>query len=93
LREPPARTIATRCCSPSRAHRPHLGDPEAIAHVRAAYEAAHDQTERAHAALAVMGAATPEPEQIEEALRLIERAADGVAGRDREVELQLEAAR
>jgi DNA-binding CsgD family transcriptional regulator len=71
----------------------HLGDPEAIAHVRAAYDAATSVTERAHAALAVMWAATPEPEQVGEALRLIERALDGIAGRDRELQLQLRAAR
>jgi DNA-binding CsgD family transcriptional regulator len=71
----------------------HLGDPAAIAHVRAAYDAAADETERAHAALAVMWAATPEPEQVREALRLIESTVDGVKGSDRELELQLEAAR
>jgi DNA-binding CsgD family transcriptional regulator len=93
LEEPPAAadrhalllTLAHACS--------HLGDPEAIEHVRAAYGAAADEIERAHAALAVMWAAQPAPEQVAEALRLIEQAIDGMAGRDRELELQLEAAR
>jgi DNA-binding CsgD family transcriptional regulator len=71
----------------------HLGDAEAIDHIQAAYDAAGDEVERAHAALAVMWATGPAPEQIEQGLRLIEPAIEGMAGHDRELGLQLQAAR
>ena len=71
----------------------HLGRPEAIGHIRAAYDAAVDELGRAQAALAVMGAADPAPEQVALALGLVEPAIAGMAGRDRELELQLQAAR
>jgi len=71
----------------------HLGGPDAIEHVQAAYDAGGDEIERAHAALAVMWATGPAPDQVEQALRLIEPAIESMAGRDRELELRLEAAR
>jgi DNA-binding CsgD family transcriptional regulator len=71
----------------------HLGGRDAIDHVRAAYDAAGDELERAHAALAVMWATGPAPDQVEQAIRLIEPAMEGLGGRDRELALQLEAAR
>jgi DNA-binding CsgD family transcriptional regulator len=71
----------------------HLGGRDALEHVRAAYDAAGDDGERAHAALAIMTATSPAPEQVQQALGMVEPAIEGVAGRDRELELQLRAAR
>jgi DNA-binding CsgD family transcriptional regulator len=71
----------------------HLGEPGAGAYVRAAYDAAPDEAGRARAALAVMWTANPTPEEVAAGLELIEPALAGIAGRDRELELQLEAAR
>ena len=74
------RATGTRCCSRSRARRTTSASPEALEHVRAAYDAAGDEIERAHAALAVMWATGPAPEQVEQALRMIEPAIAGHGG-------------
>jgi DNA-binding CsgD family transcriptional regulator len=70
-----------------------LARPEALDRVVAAFEAAGDDVERARAALGLMWASGPGHQAPEEALAMIERAIEGVAGRHRELELELQAAR
>jgi DNA-binding CsgD family transcriptional regulator len=70
-----------------------LGRPEALDRVLEASDAALDEVDRAHAALALMWASGPGRQDPEQALAMIERAIGGVAGRHRELELRLEAVR
>jgi len=70
-----------------------LARPEALHQVIAAFEAARDDVERARAALGLMWASGPGRQAPEEALAMIERAIEGVAGRHRELELELQAVR
>jgi len=70
-----------------------LGRREALDRVLEASDAALDEVDRAHAALALMWASGPGRQDPHEALGMIERALEGVAGRDRELELKLEAVR
>ena len=71
----------------------NLGDPRALEHVRAAYDAAGDAVGRAHAALALMWATSASADDVGATLRTIEAAIAGVTERDRELALQLQAAR
>ena len=70
-----------------------LGRPEALDHVLEASDAAGDEVDRAQAALALMWASGPGRQDPQEALTMVEQAIAGVAGRHRELELKLEAAR
>ena len=70
-----------------------LGRPEALDHVREAFRTATDEVERAEAALALMWATGPGQQDPQEAFAMLEQAFAGVAGRHRELELQLEAVR
>ena len=70
-----------------------LGRPEALDHVREAFRTAGDEVERAEAALALMWATGPGQQDPQEAYAMLEQALAGVAGRHRELELQLEAVR
>ena len=70
-----------------------LGRPGALDHVLEASDAATDEVQRAHAALALMWASGPGRQDPLEALGMVERALQGVAGRHRELELELEAVR
>jgi DNA-binding CsgD family transcriptional regulator len=70
-----------------------VGRPEALDHVLAAFDAAGDAAERAEAALALMWSTGPGRQDPRQALAMIEQARAEVAGRDRELELKLEAAR
>ena len=70
-----------------------LGRPEALDHVREAFRTADDEVERAEAALALMWATGPGQQDPQEAYAMLEQALAGVAGRHRELELQLEAVR
>ena len=70
-----------------------LGRVEALDHVLEASNAAADEVQRAHAALALMWASGPGRQEPLEALAMVEQALHGVAGRHRELELELEAVR
>ena len=70
-----------------------LGRPEALDRVLEASDAALDEVDRAHAALALMWASGPGRQDPEQVLAMVEQAIGGVAGRHRELELRLEAAR
>jgi DNA-binding CsgD family transcriptional regulator len=70
-----------------------LGRANALAHVMEASDAANDEVQRAHAALALMWASGPGRQDPQEALAIVEQALQGVAGRHRELELELEAVR
>ena len=70
----------------------NAGDSGAAVRVRAAYDAASDDRGRAHAALALMWATSPDPQAVKDGLRMIEPAITGIADRDRELALQLRAA-
>jgi DNA-binding CsgD family transcriptional regulator len=70
-----------------------LGRAEALDHVLEASDAAADEVQRAHAALALMWASGPGRQDPLEALAIVEQALQGVAGRHRELELELEAVR
>ena len=70
-----------------------LGRPEALDRVLEASDAAVDEVQRAHAAIALMWASGPGRQDPLEALAMVERALAGVAGRHRELELGLEAVR
>jgi DNA-binding CsgD family transcriptional regulator/Flp pilus assembly protein TadD len=59
----------------------------------AASHAATDEVQRAHAALALMWASGPGQQDPLEALTMVDQALQGVAGRDRELEHELEAVR
>ncbi len=89
---PPARERSALLLDLARAEH-GLGRPEALERVLAASEVAVDDVERAQAALALMWASGPGRQDPQEALAMIERAIAGVAGRDRELELRLEAVR
>jgi DNA-binding CsgD family transcriptional regulator/tetratricopeptide (TPR) repeat protein len=93
LAEPPAETDRHALLLALARAAAQLGAGDAIEHVHAAYDAAGDGIERAQAALAVMWATGPAPDQVERATGLIEPAIAGLGGGDRELELQLEAAR
>ena len=69
------------------------GGSAAFEHVRAAYAAAADPETRAEAVLAFAWAGGTGEERLVEALAMFEAALAGVAGRDRELELRLEALR
>jgi DNA-binding CsgD family transcriptional regulator len=70
-----------------------LGRPESIDRVLAASEAALDPEQRARAALALMWASGPGRQDPREAVAMVEAAIAGVAGRHRELELELEGVR
>jgi DNA-binding CsgD family transcriptional regulator len=70
-----------------------LGRPEALTGVLEAHRAALSEFERAQAALALMWATGPGRQDPNEALAIIERSIQEIAGRDRELELRLEATR
>ena len=70
-----------------------LGRPEALDRVLEASDAALDEVDRAQAALALMWASGPGRQDPREAGQDGEPAIAGVAGRHRELELRLEAAR
>jgi DNA-binding CsgD family transcriptional regulator len=70
-----------------------LGRPEAIDRVLAAYDAGIDEVDRAQAALGLTWATGPGGRDPAEIMAVIEHALRGVAGRHRELELRLEAAR
>jgi DNA-binding CsgD family transcriptional regulator len=70
-----------------------LGRSEALDHVLAASDAALDEEQRGQAALALMWASGPGRQDPLEALAMVEEAIAGVAGRNRELELRLEAVR
>jgi DNA-binding CsgD family transcriptional regulator len=70
-----------------------LGRTEALDHVIQASDVAVDELEYARAALALMWASGPGRQDPGEAAAMIERAIAGVTGRDRELELRLEAVR
>ena len=70
-----------------------LGRPEAIDRVLAAYDAALDEVDRAHAALGLMWATGPGGRDPHELVAMIDQALRDVAGRHRELELRLESAR
>ena len=67
--------------------------PEALDHVVRAFDVAVDDEQRARAALALMWASGPGRQDPQEALAMVDRALAGVAGRHRELELELEAVR
>jgi DNA-binding CsgD family transcriptional regulator len=70
-----------------------LGRTDALDHVIQASDAAVDELEHAHAALALMWASGPGRQDPLEALAMVEQAIAGVAGRHRELELRLQAVR
>jgi DNA-binding CsgD family transcriptional regulator len=70
-----------------------LDRAETLDHVVRAFETAADEVQRAHAALGLMWASGPGHQNPLEALAMVERALEGVAGRHRELELELEAVR
>jgi DNA-binding CsgD family transcriptional regulator len=70
-----------------------LARPEALGHVIEAADAARDELEYAQAALALMWASGPGRQDPHEALAMVGGAIAGVAGRHRELELELEATR
>jgi tetratricopeptide (TPR) repeat protein len=70
-----------------------LGRANALEHVIEASDAATDEVQRAHAALALMWASGPGRQDPMEALAIVEQALQGVAGGHRELELELEAVR
>ena len=70
-----------------------LGSAHALDRVRAAYDAAMDEVDRAQAALALTWAAGPGAGDPDELLGMIEGAISGVAGCHRELELRLQSCR
>jgi DNA-binding CsgD family transcriptional regulator len=70
-----------------------LGRPEALDRVLEAHRAALHESDRAHAALALMWATGPGRQDPKEAIDIIEQGIAEVGGRDRELGLRLEAAR
>jgi len=70
-----------------------LGRPEALDRVLEAYDAGLDEVDRAQAALGLMWATGPGGRDPDKVVAVIEEALRGVAGRHRELELQLEAGR
>jgi hypothetical protein len=70
-----------------------LSRPEALEHVLEASDTALDEAQRARAALALMWASGPGRQDPREALAMVDDAIAGVAGRHRELELELEAVR
>ena len=90
-RLPPA--TGRRSCSTSLARSTRPGGPEALDHVLEAWDGTDDPDLRARAALALAWASGPGRQDPEVALAMIDTAIAGVAGRDRELELRLEAVR
>jgi DNA-binding CsgD family transcriptional regulator len=70
-----------------------LGRADALERVMEASDTATDEVQRAQAALALMWASGPGRQQPQDALAIVEQALQGVAGRHRELELELEAVR
>jgi DNA-binding CsgD family transcriptional regulator len=70
-----------------------LGRAESIDRVLEASDAAVDEVQRARAALALMWASGPGRQDPRAALAMVEEAVAGVAGRHRELELELEGVR
>ncbi len=70
-----------------------LGRPESIDRVIEASDAALDEVQQARAALALMWASGPGRQDPRVALAMVDAAIAGVAGRHRELELELEAVR
>ena len=93
LAEPPAAALRSALLLDLARAQIGLGRPEALDRVLEASDAALDADDRARAALALMWTTGPGRQASQELLGIVGRALEGVAGRDRELELQLEATR
>jgi DNA-binding CsgD family transcriptional regulator len=93
LAEPPARAERSALLLDLARAEHGLGRTEALDRVLEASAAAVDEVQRAQAAIALMWASGPGRQDPMEALAMVEQALAGVAGRHRELELELEAVR
>ena len=93
LAEPPAPALRSALLLDLARAQSGLGRPEALDRVLEASDAALDALDRAYAAIALIWTTGPGRQEPQEVLGMVEQALEGVTGRDRELELKLEATR